>query len=122
MVLFLGPWSVGKSSMINYLLGLQNSPYQLLHSSPSSCTGEDPLVEGIVWPADCSRSFSSAGEVRANFLEKLIGVEMPPNPAGARHLRGHARHHRNRNQQERVLPHHRPAGGVRSTCIGIAVG
>lgn len=29
MVLFLGPWSVGKSSMINYLLGLQDSPYQL---------------------------------------------------------------------------------------------
>lgn len=29
MVLFLGPWSVGKSSMINYLLGLHESPYQL---------------------------------------------------------------------------------------------
>lgn len=29
MVLFLGPWSVGKSSMINYLLGLDNTPYQL---------------------------------------------------------------------------------------------
>lgn len=29
MVLFLGPWSVGKSSMINYLLGLKDSPYQL---------------------------------------------------------------------------------------------
>lgn len=29
MVLFLGPWSVGKSSMINYLLGLDDTPYQL---------------------------------------------------------------------------------------------
>lgn len=29
MVLFLGPWSVGKSTMINYLLGLDNTPYQL---------------------------------------------------------------------------------------------
>lgn len=29
MVLFLGPWSVGKSSMINYLLGLLDTPYQL---------------------------------------------------------------------------------------------
>lgn len=29
MVLFLGPWSVGKSSMINYLLGMHDSPYQL---------------------------------------------------------------------------------------------
>ena len=29
MVLFLGPWSVGKSTMINYLLGLENTRYQL---------------------------------------------------------------------------------------------
>lgn len=29
MVLFLGPWSVGKSTMINYLLGLDDTPYQL---------------------------------------------------------------------------------------------
>lgn len=39
MVLFLGPWSVGKSSMINYLLGINDSPHQLytgmLHRPPS---------------------------------------------------------------------------------------
>lgn len=29
MVLFLGPWSVGKSTMINYLLGLEETRYQL---------------------------------------------------------------------------------------------
>ena len=29
MVLFLGPWSVGKSSMINYLLGLHSSTQEL---------------------------------------------------------------------------------------------
>lgn len=29
MVLFLGPWSVGKSTMINYLLGLEDTRYQL---------------------------------------------------------------------------------------------
>lgn len=29
MVLFLGPWSVGKSSMINYLLGLHNTAQEL---------------------------------------------------------------------------------------------
>jgi GTP-binding protein EngB required for normal cell division len=34
MVLFLGPWSVGKSSMINYLLGLKDSPYQLYTGKP----------------------------------------------------------------------------------------
>ncbi|KAG9340449.1 hypothetical protein JZ751_021562 [Albula glossodonta] len=37
MVLFLGPWSVGKSSMINYLLGLQDTPYQLY-------TGAEPTT------------------------------------------------------------------------------
>lgn len=29
MALFLGPWSVGKSSMINYLLGLHGTSQQL---------------------------------------------------------------------------------------------
>lgn len=40
MVLFLGPWSVGKSTMINYLLGLEETRYQLY-------TGEN-LVEGVI--------------------------------------------------------------------------
>lgn len=35
MVLFLGPWSVGKSSMINYLLGMHDSPYQLYTGMPN---------------------------------------------------------------------------------------
>ncbi|XP_034639126.1 sarcalumenin isoform X5 [Trachemys scripta elegans] len=34
MVLFLGPWSVGKSTMINYLLGLDDTPYQLYTGYP----------------------------------------------------------------------------------------
>lgn len=29
MVVFLGPWSVGKSTMINYLLDLHNKPQEL---------------------------------------------------------------------------------------------
>lgn len=33
MVLFLGPWSVGKSSMINYLLGLHGTPQELYTGS-----------------------------------------------------------------------------------------
>ncbi|TNM97394.1 hypothetical protein fugu_015550 [Takifugu bimaculatus] len=87
MVLFLGPWSVGKSSMINYLLGLQDSPYQLYTgaersllplSSLSLCTGEKiRSVEGIVMAADSSRSFSPLEKFGQNFLEKLIGIEMP---------------------------------------------
>lgn len=35
MVLFLGPWSVGKSSMINYLLGLDDTSQQLYTGNPS---------------------------------------------------------------------------------------
>lgn len=33
MVLFLGPWSVGKSSMINYLLGLDGTSQGLYTGS-----------------------------------------------------------------------------------------
>lgn len=36
MVLFLGPWSVGKSSMINYLLGVHGTPQQL-YTGKSTC-------------------------------------------------------------------------------------
>lgn len=110
MVLFLGPWSVGKSSMINYLLGLQDSPYQLytgvvqlqdLHVGGWRVSfvflmdlslGAEPTtseftvimhgekirsVEGIVMAADSSRSFSPLEKFGQNFLEKLIGIEMP---------------------------------------------
>ncbi|XP_061535751.1 uncharacterized protein LOC133404133 isoform X2 [Phycodurus eques] len=34
MALFLGPWSVGKSSMINYLLGLQDTSHELYTGYP----------------------------------------------------------------------------------------
>ncbi|KAI1233892.1 Sarcalumenin, partial [Lamprotornis superbus] len=121
MVLFLGPWSVGKSSMINYLLGLDNTPYQLytgttLTALPRGCRhlhfhiravsnsqlrvfhpslqqgGAEPTtseftvimhgpklktIEGIVMAADSSRSFSPLEKFGQNFLEKLIGIEVP---------------------------------------------
>uniref|UniRef100_A0A3P9MLD5 Sarcalumenin n=1 Tax=Oryzias latipes TaxID=8090 RepID=A0A3P9MLD5_ORYLA len=85
MVLFLGPWSVGKSSMINYLLGLHDSPYQL-YTGAEPTTSEFTVimhgekirsVEGIVMAADSSRSFSPLEKFGQNFLEKLIGIEMP---------------------------------------------
>ncbi|XP_074512761.1 sarcalumenin isoform X2 [Sebastes fasciatus] len=85
MVLFLGPWSVGKSSMINYLLGMHDSPYQL-YTGAEPTTSEFTVimhgekirsVEGIVMAADSSRSFSPLEKFGQNFLEKLIGIEMP---------------------------------------------
>ncbi|XP_011838032.1 PREDICTED: sarcalumenin [Mandrillus leucophaeus] len=85
MVLFLGPWSVGKSTMINYLLGLENTRYQLYTGNQSSCVIFTVLmhgpklktIEGIVMAADSARSFSPLEKFGQNFLEKLIGIEVP---------------------------------------------
>ncbi|KAG5832619.1 sarcalumenin isoform X1 [Anguilla anguilla] len=85
MVLFLGPWSVGKSTMVNYLLGLQDSPYQL-YTGAEPTTSEFTVImhgekvrsiEGIVMAADSSRSFSPLEKFGQNFLEKLVGIEIP---------------------------------------------
>lgn len=55
MVLFLGPWSVGKSSMINYLLGLDDTPYQLytgtaLASPPPPHSAKGELAPAFLHP------------------------------------------------------------------------
>ncbi|XP_056264244.1 proteoglycan 4-like isoform X2 [Pseudoliparis swirei] len=85
MVLFLGPWSVGKSSMINYLLGLHGTP-QELYTGAEPTTSEFTVImngekfrsiEGIVMAADSSRSFSPLEKFGQGFLEKLVGIEMP---------------------------------------------
>ncbi|XP_069840227.1 sarcalumenin isoform X2 [Dendropsophus ebraccatus] len=85
MVLFLGPWSVGKSTMINYLLGLDEAPHQL-YTGAEPTTSEFTVlmhgpklktIEGIVMAADSSRSFSPLEKFGQNFLEKLIGIEIP---------------------------------------------
>ncbi|XP_078519255.1 sarcalumenin isoform X2 [Lissotriton helveticus] len=85
MVLFLGPWSVGKSTMINYLLGLDESPSQL-YTGAEPTTSEFTVlmhgpkvktIEGIVMAADSARSFSPLEKFGQNFLEKLIGIEFP---------------------------------------------
>ncbi|XP_017281161.1 sarcalumenin isoform X2 [Kryptolebias marmoratus] len=85
MVLFLGPWSVGKSSMINYLLGLHGTPQQL-YTGAEPTTSEYTVImhgekfrtiEGIVMAADSSRSFSPLEKFGQGFLERLVGIEMP---------------------------------------------
>ncbi|XP_036003924.1 sarcalumenin-like [Fundulus heteroclitus] len=103
MVLFLGPWSVGKSSMINYLLGLHDSPYQL-YTGAEPTTSEFTVimhgekirsVEGIVMAADSSRSFSPLKNLGQNFSwKKLIGHRDAPQDAGARDFCRHAGNHR----------------------------
>ncbi|XP_044202507.1 sarcalumenin-like isoform X2 [Thunnus albacares] len=85
MVLFLGPWSVGKSSMVNYLLGLHGTS-QELYTGAEPTTSEYTVImhgekfrtiEGIVMAADSSRSFSPLEKFGQGFLEKLVGIEMP---------------------------------------------
>ncbi|XP_071976265.1 sarcalumenin isoform X2 [Engystomops pustulosus] len=85
MVLFLGPWSVGKSTMINYLLGLDETPHQL-YTGAEPTTSEFTVlmhgpklktIEGIVMAADSARSFSPLEKFGQGFLEKLIGIEIP---------------------------------------------
>ncbi|XP_077574287.1 uncharacterized protein srla [Stigmatopora nigra] len=85
MILFLGPWSVGKSSMINYLLGLED-PSQELYTGAEPTTAEYTVImhgekfrtiEGIVMAADSSRSFSPLEKFGQGFLERLVGYEMP---------------------------------------------
>lgn len=53
MVLFLGPWSVGKSTMINYLLGLDDTPYQLYTGSGTSLVFSVPFLVHFMhpWPS-----------------------------------------------------------------------
>ncbi|ROL55432.1 Sarcalumenin, partial [Anabarilius grahami] len=85
MVLFLGPWSVGKSSMINYLLGLDDNSQQLYTGAEPTTSEYTVLmhgekfrtIEGIVMAADSSRSFSPLEKFGQGFLEKLVGIEMP---------------------------------------------
>ncbi|XP_051550937.1 sarcalumenin-like [Myxocyprinus asiaticus] len=85
MVLFLGPWSVGKSSMINYLLDLDDTSQQLYTGAEPTTSEYTVLmhgekvrtIEGIVMAADSSRSFSPLEKFGQGFLEKLVGIEMP---------------------------------------------
>nr|XP_057929222.1 sarcalumenin [Doryrhamphus excisus] len=85
MVLFIGPWSVGKSSMINYLLGLHGTS-QELYTGAEPTTSEYTVImhgekfrtiEGIVMAADTSRSLSPLEKFGQGFLERLVGFEMP---------------------------------------------
>ncbi|XP_036376715.1 sarcalumenin-like [Megalops cyprinoides] len=112
LVLFLGPWSVGKSSMINYLLGLQDTPYQL-YTGAEPTTSEFTVImhgekfrtiEGIVMAADSSRNFSPLEKFGQNFLEKLIGIEIPNKLLERVNIVDTPGIIENRKQQERGYP------------------
>ncbi|XP_013413281.1 sarcalumenin [Lingula anatina] len=85
MILFLGPWSTGKSTMINYLVGLEDDAYKLRTGAEPTTSdftvlmnGEEyRTMEGIVLAADHTRSFSALEKFGQGFLERLQGIEMP---------------------------------------------
>ncbi|XP_045546972.1 sarcalumenin isoform X2 [Salmo salar] len=113
MVLFLGPWSVGKSSMINYLLGVHGTPQQL-YTGAEPTTSEYTVVmhgdkfrsvEGIVMAADSSRSFSPLERFGQGFLERLVGIEMPHKLLERVTLVDTPGIIENRKQQERGYPY-----------------
>uniref|UniRef100_A0A8C4R7I2 Sarcalumenin n=1 Tax=Eptatretus burgeri TaxID=7764 RepID=A0A8C4R7I2_EPTBU len=68
MVLFLGPWSVGKSTMINYLLDLDDKHYQLY-------TGR--FQPESIMATEGARTFASLEKFGQNFLERFSGYEIP---------------------------------------------
>ncbi|XP_028307918.1 sarcalumenin [Gouania willdenowi] len=113
MILFLGPWSVGKSSMINYLLGLHGTS-QELYTGAEPTTSEYTVImhgekfrtiEGIVMAADSSRSFSPLEKFGQGFLERLVGVEMPHKLLERVTLVDTPGIIENRKQQERGYPY-----------------
>ncbi|XP_051940808.1 sarcalumenin-like [Hippocampus zosterae] len=113
MVLFLGPWSVGKSSMINYLLGLHDTP-QELYTGAEPTTSEYTVImhgekyrtiEGIVMAADSSRSFSPLEKFGQGFLERLVGFEMPHKLLESVTIVDTPGIIENRKQQERGYPY-----------------
>lgn len=113
MILFLGPWSVGKSSMINYLLGLHDTAQELYTGAEPTTSeytvimhGEKPrTVEGIVMAADSSRSFSPLEKFGQGFLERLVGYEMPHKLLERVTLVDTPGIIENRKQQERGYPY-----------------
>ncbi|ESO07191.1 hypothetical protein HELRODRAFT_76627, partial [Helobdella robusta] len=86
IVLFLGSWSTGKSTMINYLLNLENSPVQLhtgmMKSEPTtteftvlSYGGQFKATDGKILSSN--PQFSELEKFGMPFLERLKGVELP---------------------------------------------
>lgn len=74
MVLFLGPWSVGKSSMINYLLGLDDTPYQLYTGTmltTLSLSAKGVLALAFLHP--CSQQFL-ATSLRSPYNGREVGI------------------------------------------------
>ncbi|XP_071951388.1 sarcalumenin-like [Antedon mediterranea] len=85
MVLVLGPWSAGKSTLINYILELDDEiPHLATGSEPTTSEftivmhGKLPKkVDGTALVTDYQKPYSSLATFGTGFLQRLIGLEMP---------------------------------------------
>lgn len=82
-ILFVGPWSTGKSSSINYLLNLEDSTHALPAGAQPTTSdfavlmyGEEyKTIEGMVLAVD--GAYSSLEKFGQAFIERLQGVKLP---------------------------------------------
>nr|KAG5698864.1 hypothetical protein BaRGS_019716 [Batillaria attramentaria] len=86
MILFLGPWSTGKSTMINYLLGIEDDTTQSLHTGAQPTTSDftvlmhgprHRIIKGIQLVSDKKNHFSPLQKFGLRFLEQFQGIEIP---------------------------------------------
>ncbi|CAL1532456.1 unnamed protein product [Lymnaea stagnalis] len=85
LILLLGPWSAGKTSMINYLLEIEDAP-EKLHTGAEPTTSDFFIIQhgpkyktvkGMQLVADQKNSFASLEKLGLHFLERLKGIELP---------------------------------------------
>ncbi|XP_022098887.1 sarcalumenin-like [Acanthaster planci] len=111
MVLFLGPWSAGKSTMINYLVGLEDEQRLPTGAEPTTADftvvmhgSQYRSVEGLVLATDGKRSFGSLERFGNGFLERFYGMEYPHKMLEKVTLVDTPGIIENRKQQERGYP------------------
>lgn len=84
MILFLGPWSGGKTSIINYFVGA-DKPHRL-QTGAEPVTSEFTIlmhgeeynkIEGLVLVTDSSKPFGSLEKYGKGFMEHFTGIQMP---------------------------------------------
>ncbi|XP_059141332.1 sarcalumenin-like [Physella acuta] len=85
ILLLIGPWSTGKTTIINYLLNLKTSTYAL-HTGAEPTTSEFYVIQhgpqyrmfkGMQLVSDQRTTFGSLEKFGQDFLEHLKGVEVP---------------------------------------------
>uniref|UniRef100_A0A0B7A239 Dynamin-type G domain-containing protein n=2 Tax=Arion vulgaris TaxID=1028688 RepID=A0A0B7A239_9EUPU len=84
LVLFVGPWSTGKTTFINYLLDIEDRE-EKLHTGAEPTTTDFVVIQngsryrtmtGMQLVSDQSKAFASLEKYGQGFIQKLQGIEM----------------------------------------------